>query len=285
MMKLKGMVGAVTAITGLEKGSGKTTFLGYALPIARRYGPVAVFTIGVDGAQKARDSQPLPPEIRVEPGDVVMTTKSFARASMASFEVLEAIPGRGTLGSLFLGRALRGGSVTLVGSEHLGVLAEVISLVRREALAHSVIVDGAVNRLTQVSALGELNFVYTARVDPSNLSRAAARIRSLAVLASLPVQAEPGNSVHRIDGPFTADRLATLPKGVQRLSIDDFTKIFLDVSALTRVLARFDISVRKGFSLLGFAVTLRDVTRTTFVDAIGEAAASRLIFNPYEVAC
>ena len=30
---LKGIAGAVTAVTGFEKGSGKTTFLNYALPV------------------------------------------------------------------------------------------------------------------------------------------------------------------------------------------------------------------------------------------------------------
>ena len=46
MQALAGVEGAVTAVTGFEKGSGKTTFLGLALPHARRAGPVAIFTIG-----------------------------------------------------------------------------------------------------------------------------------------------------------------------------------------------------------------------------------------------
>ena len=49
MEGLRGAAGAVTAITGFEKGSGKTTFLNYALPFVREAGPVAIFTIGVDG--------------------------------------------------------------------------------------------------------------------------------------------------------------------------------------------------------------------------------------------
>ena len=104
MDALGAVAGAVTAVTGFEKGSGKTTFLNLALPYARAAGPAAVFTIGVDGARKGHEASG---SIHVESGDVVLTTEAFARASDARFEVLEAVPGRTALGQLLLGR--RGG--------------------------------------------------------------------------------------------------------------------------------------------------------------------------------
>jgi hypothetical protein len=246
---------------------------------------VAVFTIGVDGSLKARDTSAPPAEIRVEPGDLVMTTDLFSRASTASFEVLEAIPGRSTLGRLFLGRVVRGGSVTLVGSEHLSVLAEVIAQVRREGWAASVLVDGAVNRITQVSALGDLGFVFTARIDRGNLQRVAARIRSLNQLAALEVEPTPSAEILRIEGPLTLPQLAELPVHQTRLSVEDFTKVFLEPAELARALQRLEITVRRGFRLLCIAVTLRDVTRAEFLLAIGESAAEAVLFNPYEAAC
>ncbi|HWQ07736.1 MAG TPA: hypothetical protein VN436_01465, partial [Holophaga sp.] len=178
MNALKGICGAVTAVTGFEKGSGKTTFLNHALSIARPAGPVAVFSIGVDGSLKARETGAAVPEIRVFPGDVVLTTELFARASGARFEVLETLPGRTALGRLLVGRALRGGSVTLVGPEHFSLLAEIIDLVRRERWAASVLVDGAVNRITQVSALGDVRFVFTVRADRANLAKVSERVRT-----------------------------------------------------------------------------------------------------------
>ncbi len=288
MVGLEGAAGAVTAITGFEKGSGKTTFLNYALPLVRRAGPVAVFSIGVDGALKARDASAPPPDIRVEPGDLVMTTDAFARAATARFEILEALPGRSTLGRLFLGRALRGGSVTLVGNEHLSVLADVIALVRQEGWAASVLVDGAVNRMTQIAALnpqGDLAFAFTARIDRGNLARAAARIRNLSLLAALPMEPVPSADILRIDGPLASGQLAELPEGVQKLSVADFTKLFLEPAELARTLQRVEISVRQAFRLLCFAVTLRDVSRSEFLDAVGEYADEAVLFNPYEVAC
>jgi len=291
MVGLEGTAGAVTAITGFEKGSGKTTFLNYALPLVRKAGPVAIFSIGVDGALKARETSAPPPDIRVEPGDLVLTTNAFARAASARFEILESLPGRSSLGRLFLGRALRGGSVTLVGSEHLSLLAELIAQVRGEGWAASVLVDGAVNRITQVAALGgqgDLAFAFTARIDRANLPRAVARIRHLSRLAALPVEPEPPGEVLCLEGTLGLAQLAELPEGLQRLSVEDFTKVFLEPAELVRVLQRLDLRVRRGFRLLCFAVTLRDVSRPEFLEALGnegEALRDRILFNPYEVAC
>ena len=279
MRELAGIAGSVTVVTGFEKGSGKTTFLNHALPIARRTGPVAAFTIGVDGSLKARESGAPVPAIRVEPGDVVLTTETFARASEARFEVLEALPGRTALGRLLLGRAVRKGSVTLVGPEHFSLLAEAIAQVRHEGWAASVLVDGAVNRVTQVSALGDVRFAFTVRADRANLARVAAKVRSVAALTALPTGAEGV----RIEGPLTAEALKQLPAGTVALSVEDFTKFFLEPAELFRTLERYRVQVRRAIELLCFAATLRDVTREAFLAAAGPEAGARLLFNPYEV--
>jgi hypothetical protein len=282
MRELQGIAGAVTAVTGFEKGSGKTTFLNHALPIARKAGPVAAFTIGVDGSLKAREAGDIVPEIRVEPGDVVLTTEGFARASNARFEVLDTLPGRTALGRLLVGRAVRGGAITLVGCEHFSLLAEVIARVRQEGWAASVLVDGAVNRITQVSALGEVQFVFTVRVDRANLARISARMRAITVLSSLPVlPPEPDHL--RLEGPVTTERMRVLPVGTAQISVEDFTKFFLEPSELFRVLERYRFSVRKAFELLCFSIALRDVTREEFLQAAGPAVAAKALFNPYEV--
>ena len=281
MPGIEEVAGAVTAVTGFEKGSGKTTFLNLALPYARVGGPVAIFTIGVDGAHKARETSAPGGELRVEPGDVVLTTEAFARASDARFEVLEAIPGRTSLGQLLLGRAVRPGSVTLVGPEHLSTLAQLIQRVREEGWVRSVLVDGAVNRLTQVSALGPMQFVFTVRVDPANLERVAERLKSLEALATLPQAPAQGLELH---GPVTPAELKALPEGAAAFSAEDFTKFFLEPDELLRTLTRYQVTLRRRFPLLGFAVTLRNLERAEFLRAVGAQAGARVLFNPFEVA-
>ncbi len=282
MKELKGIDGAVTAVTGFEKGSGKTTFLNFALPYAREFGPVAVFTIGVDGSLKAREAGVFVPEIKVEPGDIVLTTESFARASDARFEVLDTLPGRTALGRLMVGRALRAGSITLVGPEHFSLLAEVIARVRSEGWVRSVLVDGAVNRITQVSALGDVRFAFTVRADRSNLVKVSARVRAITELSSLPLES-PGPDSRRIEGPVTSESLKVLPEGTTTISVEDFTKFFLEPTELFRALERYRFSVRKAFELLCYSITLRDVTREEFLQAAGPKAGPKILFNPYEV--
>lgn len=267
MDRLRKVAGAVTAVTGFEKGSGKTTFLGLLLRHARRAGPAAVFTIGVDAA------------VRVEPGDVVLTTEPMARSSEARFEVLDTVPGRAAMGRLLLGRARRGGAVTLVGSEHFSALSDAIGRVRREGWADSVLIDGAVNRLTQVSALGDVQFTFAVRVTRSNLRRAAERVKGLADLAALP----QGREGHRVEGPLTPEVLEALPPATRALSVGDFTKVLLDPPTLQRTLERYRLSVRKAFGLLGFAVALRDVEPEQFLAAVGPRAAQHVLFNPFGV--
>ena len=281
MKGLDGVAGAVTAVTGFEKGSGKTTFLNLALPYARAAGSAAIFTIGVDGGLKAREGKVPGGEIFVEPGDVVMTTEAFARASNARFEVLEAVPGRSALGQLLLGRAMRAGSVTLVGTEHLSTLAQLVARVREEGWAQSVLVDGAVNRITQVAALGQLQFAFTVRVDPSTLDRAVARIRSLHALAALP---EGLDADQHLAGPITPAALLALPEGTSSFSAEDFTKFFLEPQDLHRALGRYRCVVRRRLDLLCFAVILRGVDRAGFLSALGPEAAASVFFNPFEVA-
>lgn len=280
---LDAVAGGVTAVTGFEKGSGKTTLLGALLPVARRAGPVGLFGIGVDGGLKAAGAE-RGARVAVAPGDVVQTTDLFARASSARLEILEALPGRTALGRLVLGRAVRGGEVTLVGAESLAALAEAILLARAEGRVASVLVDGAAGRLTQVASLDGVRFLYTARVDRASLARTAERIRSLVALASLPVAPVPPEGAVRLEGPLTEEVREALPRSLAALSLEDFTKSFLPPRALLQLLGSVACSVRRGFSLLGVVTALRDATAGELREAVGPAAARFLLPNPLEVA-
>lgn len=274
---------SITAITGLEKGSGKTTLLNALLPLARRAGPAALFSIGVDGGLKARDAS-RPADVRVEPGDVVMTTDRFARASSARLEILDAPGERAALGHLVLGRVLRAGDVTLVGTQNLASLSETIDRVKTEGWAAAILVDGAASRLTQVGALGDAEFLFTARVDRGSLARVADRLRALVALASLPVIPDPPPETLRLDGPLTEETVEALPSGLASLSIPDFTKSFLPPALVLRLLDRVPCSVRRGFRLLGLAIVRRDVSSAELSQHLGPAASRMLVPNPYEVA-
>jgi len=289
-MALQGVAGAVTAVTGFERGSGKTAFLSLALPHARRAGPVAIFTIGSDaGAPGGRTAT----RLRVEPGDVVLTSEPLARASQARFEILQAVPGRTALGRLLLGRARRGGSVGLVGAEHLSALSQALQQVLQEGWAHSALIDGAVSRVTQIAALDPrveggaawpFQFVYTVRVERGNLARVTARMQVLDRLAGLPLDVGADPDLLRLEGPLTSEGLRALPQGTEAFSLEDFTKVFVEPPEFLRALDHYRVLVRRSFRLLCFAVTLRDLTRSEFLQALGSRTSPRVLFNPYEAA-
>ena len=270
-------------MTGFEKGSGKTTLVGALRPHARLAGPVGLFGIGVDGRLKA-DGPTRAATVRVEEGDVVLTTDLFARSSSTRLELLEALPGRTSLGRPLLGRALRPGEVTLVGTESLSALASAIELSLREGWAASCLVDGAASRVTQVAALDGIRFLYAVRVDGGNLARAAERLRALVALAALPVEPEPPPGVVRLEGPLTEETLETLPPALRALSLEDFTKSFLPPASLLRLLGTVTCSVRRRFDLLGVVAARRGVTDAELRDAVGPAAGACLLPNPLEVA-
>ena len=270
-------------MTGPGKGSGKTTLLNALLPAARKAGPVGLFSVGVDGGLKAGE-RARAAEVRVEEGDVVLTTDLLARASSARLEVLEALEARTVLGRLLLGRAVRRGDVTLVGAESVAALADAVALARAEGWAASCLVDGAASRLTQVGALRGARFLYAVRIDRGNLPRLAEELRALVALAELPVSPEPPAGALRVDGPLTEDGRDRLPAPCPPLSFEDFTKLFLPPRALLRLLASVPCSLRRTFPLLGVVAALRDVTAEELAEAAGASVAPFLLDNPYAVA-
>jgi hypothetical protein len=232
--------------------------------------------------------------------DAVITTAPLARTAGAGLEVIGALPGRSAVGRLCVCRAVRAGTVALVGPEHLGQLASAIEMVRQENLVESVLVDGAAGRLTQAGALPDAQVVYCAMADGSNLLRVAENIELVSRLADLPVEdiGESGESggqgangangasgapqTLRLEGPLTPSVLDGLPKGTTHVSIGSLSDCFLDAPSFERAARRMEITVRRQIPLLRFAVALKDVKREAFL-AAAPSAAGRAVFDLYGV--
>ncbi|MDR0498185.1 MAG: hypothetical protein LBH03_00430 [Holophagales bacterium] len=273
--------GRITVFTGFGKGSGKTTLFGAAVNEAQRAGPVGIFTIGFDGASGKS------PIIQVKPKDILITTVPLARAADASLDIIEALPGRSAIGRLCLARSVRAGSAALVGPEHFGQLASVIDLIRQKNLVNSILIDGAVGRVTHVSALPDSQFLYCAQADAANFRRVAENIELISALSNLPLDADgyrtdiTDGKLH-IEGPLTAPMLETIPKEITQISIETFSDCFLDAATFKRASRHLTISLRRHIPLLGFVIALRNVKREIFLDTV-PSASSRIIFNPFEI--
>lgn len=179
--------GRVTFVTGPEKHCGKTTLLNAALGLLREAGEAPAFLgVGFDGEARDALTAARKPRIRVEEGEVFVSAERYLRAAPCLPELLDVVPGASALGRLAIARARRGGEVTLVGPERNELAAWAIGRVLEEGWARTVLVDGAINRITQVSAFSGARFLFALRASPPDLERQVRRMRLLRRLAELP---------------------------------------------------------------------------------------------------
>ncbi len=289
-------LGRVTFITGPGKHCGKTTFMNRAAELARRGarlgglpGP-ALLTVGYDGEARDYMSGARKPGVPVCRGDIVVTNERFARCCLP--EIVDLVPGSTALGRLCLARAGRAGTVALVGAEGNSLVAWSIRRILDGGLGDTVLVDGAINRLTQVASIPEARFVYAMRVDRVNLDRSIAQVRRIFRLVNLPVvtESEPGlhdgsPAVLRLDDALTAETAARLPASVKTIIVEDFTKIFLDATELAAFERERQLKVERSIGFAGFVVACRGVSDGEFISRIADETITPLItFNPYESA-
>jgi hypothetical protein len=288
-------LGRVTFVTGPEKHCGKTTFMNRAASLARRGaaasgrpGP-ALLTVGYDGEARDFLSGARKPAVPVAPGDLVVTTERFARP--CSPEILEALPGATALGRLCVARAGRRATVALVGPEGNSIVAWAVRRIVDEGLADTVLVDGAINRVTQAASIEGARFVYVLRVDAAGLERSVARVRRMAALAGLPLASDDDSASGEdgacgrvaLPGALTAEAAARLPPAVESVVVDDFTKVFLSDAELTAFTRGRRLFVARRVEFGGFVVACRGLTDDAFLERLADdSIAATVAFNPYE---
>lgn len=279
-------LGRVTFVTGPEKHCGKTTFLNRALALVRAAGERPAFlSVGYDGEARDSLSAARKPSVPVAAGDVVVSAERFLRDGRILPEILEAFPGGSAFGRICAARAGRTGRIVLVGPEGNEGVSRVLSFLRDEGAARTVLVDGAINRITQVASWPGARFVFVLRADAAGLDKVARQACRLSLLASL-APAAPGFGAGEgeviLAGPLTAATAGALPKSARAVAVEDFTKVFLDDGELRSFLAGRELRVRAPIECAGIVAILRGVSRETFLSRLDEGTAARIVFNPYE---
>lgn len=286
-------MGRVTFVTGAEKHCGKTTFMNRAAELARRGavalgrpGP-ALLTVGYDGEARDFLSGARKPAVPVADGDIIVTTERFAKPCCP--EMLDVLPGSTALGRLCIVRAHRAATVALVGPEGNALVAWAVRHIVEEGLTDTVIVDGAINRITQAASVAGARFVYTLRVDGSSLNRSLAQVRRMSMLANLPVAADFEQAINGsmqpfvLEGALTSETAARLPVEVRVVVVDDFTKVFLSDQELSAFRRSRGLYVRYHIEFGGFVVICRGMTDGEFKARLDDdAIADLVVFNPYE---
>jgi hypothetical protein len=275
-----------TFVMGGGKNAGKTTFLNLAAKFLRRKGSVGLVSIGVDGEGRDLVFGTPKPLIPVEQGDVIVTTDAALGASGGLFRVLDVFPVKTALGKLVLAQVLRGDFVELVGPETNSQLSHCLERLQSSGV-RSILVDGAVNRMTQVSASLNAGVVDVMRVNPSTKLSAEERLRFLSFVSEIP--ALPSEYVGKslpsgwwdVDGALTPGKwnaLKTLPETVV---VPHFASLFLDSRQLAKLPCK--IFVRKRFELRAVVLNAWDVDEVAFVQRCASLSIhSRVWINPYK---
>lgn len=296
---------------GPGKDAGKTTFLVRAAALARRAAaeaglkPPALLSVGYDGEARDYLSGARKPSVPVEAGDVYVTAERFLRQGGASPEILEAAPGRSALGRLCVARATRAGRAALVGPEGNGIVAELLSMILDGGLASVALVDGSVNRITQIASRRDALMAYAQRMDRGNLDSSLDAMRRVALLLGLPLAGAAGDAgagrpgapaatgdpaAFELDGALTASSAATLPKEARDVIVGDFTKIFLDYRALLAFMRTRSLLVRSRPEFAGFVAVTRGLSDAAVLGRLsgadeptlgGRPLAEWIRFNPY----
>ncbi len=272
-------------ITGSEKNAGKTTFLNYALRSLRGETSPAFLTIGIDGETKDIIFGNPKPQIYTEPGDFLITTDSMISRSGGVFEIREVFPFRTVLGRLVLLKTLRGGFVELVGPEDNHQLSQVIRHLKEEEGCGTILIDGAVNRITQVAAGLDAGFVFVSKISRQNFKSGTEKIKKLSILEKIPKLPENTDvsSAWFHKGALTETTMLSIPPDAKTVVIDDFTKIFLSLNQLKDLQNKKELFFRDVFDLLFIVANLAEVEKEEFLQSVeGYGITDKIVFNPYQ---
>jgi hypothetical protein len=274
-------------ITGNSKNAGKTTFLNYLLPNTRKIvNSLAYLTIGIDGEQEDMIFGNLKPGIHAETEDYIVTCDSILSASDGNFEIIEVFPFSNKLGTLVLVKTLRPGSVELIGPENNAQLNYIINYLRIEKNIKTIFIDGAINRITQITSAENSEFIYVMKVASKDIMKSINQIKKLSLIKNFSVISNNKNLENNIficDGALTSLRVSKIPDTCKNILVNDFTKIFLSWNELNNLLKNKTIFYKEKFHLSCISVNLYDINRNDFNYLLSSNNINEKIeFNPYE---
>ena len=279
-------LGATTFLVGSDRHAGKTALLNYLIRRLRGEIALAYLSVGVDGECRDSLSGAPKPHVVAKAGDWLVTAEQALRRSDVSAEIRDVFPFETVLGAPVLARIVRGGPVELIGPGSNTALARILDHIVADTDVETVLVDGTINRITQVAASTQAACVYVLRVDAANLPRAIDAMRRVAYLQAVPVAANdsPTDDAARVlDGALTTEKAGELDAGCQTLIVDDFSRVFLTYAELQKLQRCVELRFRRQVALHAFVVNLYDVSRQEFLDMLGNTdIAGKVVFNPYQ---
>ena len=287
MLDINAFPGRVTCITGPEKNCGKTQFMNYLVQkLVRKGHAPAVMTAGYDGEARDLLNGTKKPSVYINPGTIVVTPERFLRTSTIFPEILEVVPGSTSLGNCCIARAQRAGTVILASGEGNSSITWTLTYLEENKLAHTVLIDGAFNSITQVSAWHNSQLVYVVRVDTVNVKKTIETLTRLLMLLSLN-EASPElidtETTFTMPDVLSLETIHAIPERIKTVILKDFTRVFLPYRELKSLLSEKQLMVLRKIPCAGIPVIVRGLSFKDFYDAVPDLPLKELIFsNPYQ---
>lgn len=238
----------VVNLVGSGKNAGKTTLMLWLLGQCRCAGlKVGVISTGIDGEGRDTISGHFKPEIRLCPGDFVVTGEEALRLSSARFEILRHFDS--SVGDCCLAKTVREGKVELNQPGSRCQMIECVEAMRDEC--DLVFVDGAFGRQSHAGIPGSC-YVIVAHLEPEHLQESLNFLELHSLYSKIPIALPDEELSH--EGALTEKMVASQPVG-KKFCVQDFTRLFLPASTLRSLLKENEIRVKVQYSLC--AVLLR----------------------------
>lgn len=276
-----------TFIVGSDKHAGKTTFLNYVLKQKADSKTKYVYlSIGIDGEGSDILTGMPKPKIYAEKNAYIVTTESALRSSDALLEIHEVLSIKTQLGFLVLVKVLRPGYIELVGPETNSQLETLISRLKNEFKIKTIFVDGAVDRLSQVTTAENSEFVYVVSVNPQNLTRVIDKINLVYLLSTIDTVKEKSlrEDTFYIKGLLNKQSFYLFTEKIKNLIVTDLSSIFLSYQELKSLLDKYNLYYQKKYNLKHFIINLKDVDEKIFLEKLikkSDFNTDLIIFNPY----
>ena len=248
-------------------------------------------SIGVDGEASDQIFGFPKPRVMAQSGDFLVTLEDALKNTKAKFKRLKTFPYKTVLGRPVLVEIVSDGLIEIIGPENNTQLAAILDHLRFKLGVKTILIDGAINRITQVSAFSGAQFVFMCRVDADRVMSAAGELERIFKLGKISCHSRGGKRESSGDklaprlrgddkldatsfvfkGALTNLRAEKVPAKVKTVIIEDLTRIFLDNKELTRFLRLHKLQFTSGFGLAFAVVNLFGVDKKSFINYLSDA--------------
>lgn len=283
--------GKITFITGFEKNCGKTTFLNYLLSKSDSNRKILCATVGVDYEEKSFLDDGYKPKVLVKKNWRAVTNTAFLKSFNFSYKLNDIYD-----------QDIAGGRPAVITPQYDSYIklfspgTHLFEILKsQENYADRIFIDGAFDRITQISKFSNAEFYYVFKVTPSNIDSVREKIKLLNSFMEVEVSNKNNDFINSISSDFevlndtvylkgalTYSRIEKFPGDFKKVVISDFTKVFLNYTEWSSFINNYKIFFTSTFKFCGYVINLYDINMKDFEKGFDKKILSKFLYNPYE---